>query len=297
MIAIAGIGFFLIQNKNRISSQTGKMQVAASFYPLYFFAEQIAGDKADVFNITPAGIEPHDYELTAQDIARIENSRLLILNGGGLEPWANNINQSIDSNRAIVVVAGEGWDANLIEENGQNIVVDPHVWLNPVLAKQMVNKIAGGFAEADPANRELYLANADSLKSKLSDLDKEYRSGLNNCAQRNVVASHAAFGYLAAEYGLNQVSIAGLSPDAEPSSRQLAIIIKFAKDTNVRYIFFESMVSPKLALTVAKEIGAETLLLNPLEGLSNEDLAQGKNYFTEMKANLKNLKIALQCQN
>ena len=122
-----------------------------------------------------------------------------------------------------------------------------------------------------------------------------YRQGLSNCAEKNIITSHAAFGYLATTYGLNQVSISGLSPDAEPSPQQLADIVKFAKDSHVKYIFFESLVSPKLSQAIANEVGAQTLVLNPIEGLSDEELAQGKDYFSIMRNNLKNLQTALQC--
>ena len=124
-------------------------------------------------------------------------------------------------------------------ENGKNIV-DPHIWQSPPLAKQMVDRILAGFIQIDPANSSYYQANADALKVQLDNLDKDYKQGLANCVEKNIITSHSAFGYLAAAYGLNQVSIAGLSPDAEPSSQQLADIVKFTKANNVKYIFFES---------------------------------------------------------
>lgn len=127
-------------------------------------------------------------------------------------------------------------------------------------------------------------------------LDKDYRSGLSKCNKKDIITSHAAFGYLAKEYGFNQLAIAGLSPDEEPTLQTLKNISDFAKKNNVQYIFFESLVSPKLSETIANEVGAKTLVLNPLEGLSIQDIAEGKNYFTEMRSNLNQLKIALQCQ-
>ena len=136
----------------------------------------------------------------------------------------------------------------------------------------------------------------DRFIRKLDDLDRQYRRGLANCQEKNIVTSHAAFGYLATAYGLNQVSITGLSPDAQPSPRQLADIVKFTRANNVKYIFFESLVSPKLSKTIATEIGAQTMVLNPLEGLTDEEVSQGNNYFTEMENNLANLKTALECK-
>ncbi len=286
---------FLFRQQMPIPEQGKKMQIAASFYPLYFFTAQIAGERADVFNVTPAGAEPHEYEPTAQDIARIENSNLLILNGGNLEAWGPAVRQNLDPQRTSVVVAGEGLAVRQMQENG-NIIIDPHIWLSPALAQKMADKIADGLIRIDPADADQYLVNAGSLKAKLADLDSAYKKGLAACAQKDIVTAHAAFGYLAAAYGFNQISIAGLSPDAEPSPQQLADIARFAKTRGVRYIFFESLVSPKLSETIAREVGAQTLALNPLEGLSAGESAQGKDYFSEMRNNLSNLQIALQCQ-
>ena len=294
-LLFVGVLTLIVNNIYTPTTQSSKLQVAASFYPLYYFSQQIAGDKANVLNITPAGAEPHDYEPTAQDIAQIENSKMLVLNGGGLEAWGNDIKQNLNPKNTVIVTAGEGLTNQKVMENGKNIV-DPHIWQSPPLAKQMVDRILAGFIQIDPANSSYYQANADALKVQLDNLDKDYKQGLANCVEKNIITSHSAFGYLAAAYGLNQVSIAGLSPDAEPSSQQLADIVKFTKANNVKYIFFESLISPKLSDTIATEIGAKTLVLNPIEGLTNDEIAQGKNYFTEMQNNLVNLKIALQCK-
>jgi zinc transport system substrate-binding protein len=295
VVVLALLVIFIKSNHKLGNQASGRLQVVASFYPLYFFSSEIAGDKATVTNITPAAAEPHDYEPTAGDIANIENSGLLILNGGGLEAWGENIQKNIDPKHTRVVVAGAGLTNQEITEEGEKIT-DPHIWLDPVLAQKMVDKISEGFTQADMANKDYYVSNAVALKNKLADLDTAYREGLKSCMQKNIITSHAAFGYLATQYGLNQVSIAGLSPDAEPSSKELADIAKFAKDNNVKYIFFESLVSPKLSETIAREVGAQTMVLNPIEGLTDEELAAGKTYFSEMGNNLKNLRIALECK-
>ncbi len=290
-----GLITFLVNNHQKPAIQNSKLQVTASFYPLAYFAEQIGGDRVEVTNITPAGAEPHDYETTPADMAKMENSKLVILNGGHLEAWGDNVKQNLDSQKTLIVTAGEGLTNQQVVEEGKSII-DPHVWQSPLLVKQMVDKITVGFVQVDPANKDYYLANANNLKAKLDILDQDYRKGLSNCAEKNIITSHAAFGYLATTYGLNQVSIAGLSPDAEPSPQQLADIVKFAKANNVKYIFFESLVSPKLSDTIANEVGAKTLVLNPIEGLTNDEIAQGNSYFTEMEKNLVNLKIALACK-
>ena len=294
LAGIGALGVRYFKQPDRAADQGLKLQVITSFYPLYYFAKEIGGDKAVVINITPAGAEPHDYEPTAEDIARVEKSKILILNGGGLEAWADKIRNNIDPRHTIVVIAGEGLATRQVTEEGKT-VSDPHVWLSPFLAKQMVDRIAQGFIHADPDAEDYYRTNADVLKAKLDGLDTAYRLGLSHCKTQSIVTSHAAFGYLAATYKLKQVSITGLAPDIEPSPRQLIDIVKFARENQVKYIFFESLVSPKLSQTIANEVGAQTLVLNPIEGLTNAEMAQGKNYLTEMQSNLTNLKRALQC--
>jgi len=275
-------------------SPSDKIQVSASFYPLAFFAENIGGDFAQVTNITPAGAEPHDYEPTVSDTAKIETSRLLILNGGWLEAWGDDVKKNLDPSRTVLVVAGEGLTTQHVTEDGEEII-DPHIWLDPKLAEEMVDKIALGFIAADGQHHASYEANAATLKTQLERLDQEYRDGLQNCAQNDIVTSHAAFGYLATEYHFNQIPIAGLSPDTEPSPRQLADITDFVREHDVHYIFFEDLVSPKLAQTIATETGAQTMVLSPIEGLTPDALTAGRNYFIEMERNLNHLEIALQC--
>jgi len=296
-IALLVAIIFAINNQDKSLSQTeiGKISVVTSFYPLYFFAGQIGGDKAEVVNITPAGAEPHDYEPTPQDIIRITNSKLLILSGVGLEAWGPKVAQIIDSNHTLVVNAGEGLATQELNENDQTIT-DPHIWLSPRLAQKMVDKITEGFAEVDPANADYYMQNSDALKMGLDILDREYQTGLSVCANKNIVTSHSAFSYLASDYNFNQISITGLSPDAEPSLKQLGEIAKFAKSNNVEYIFFESLVSPKLSNVVATEVGAKTMVLDPIEGLTPDAIKLGKNYIGVMRDNLANLKIALECK-
>jgi zinc transport system substrate-binding protein len=294
-VIFIGVLTLIVNNIYKPTTKSNKLQVTASFYPLYYFSQQIGGDKVNVINITPAGAEPHDYEPTAQDIAQIENSKLLVLDGTGLEAWGNSIKQNLNPKDTIVLTVGDGIINQKVMEDGQE-VIDPHIWQSPPLVKQIADKITNALIQIDPANASYYQSNAEALKSKLDDLDTRYKQGLSNCAEKNIITSHAAFGYLATAYGLNQVSIAGLSPDAEPSPQQLADIVKFAKANNVKYIFFESLVSPKLSDTIATEVGAKTLVLNPIEGLTNDEIAQGKTYFTEMQNNLTNLRIALQCK-
>lgn len=290
IIAIIIMGIFLgksiINQPKQKTLSSEKIRVVASFYPLYFFAEQIGGNKADVVNLTPFGAEPHDYEPTSMDMARIENSRILIINGN-FEPWIDKIKSNLEGKDITIVKAGEG----LFNQKAP----DPHVWLSPVLARKEVETILTVFLKTDSSNRDYYQKNANKLLLNLDDLDKKYQLGLNSCRKKNIITSHASFYYLANEYGLIQTAIAGLSPDSEPSPKQLAEIADFAIKNSIDYIFFEKLISPKLAETIADEIGAKTLLLDPLEGISQNEIESGENYFTKMEENLTNLKLALQC--
>jgi zinc transport system substrate-binding protein len=283
-------------------SQNKALQVAASFYPLAFFASEIGKEKVHVSNITPAGVEPHDYDPTPQDVVRIQESKLLIVNGAGFEPWLDKLKDELKMvtivNTAEGVAFQESTEEHAEEEEqgheGESDL-DPHIWLSPVIAKAQVDKILQGYRQVDSQNSAFYEANAEELKRRLEELDRKFEQGLRSCKQRSFVTSHAAFGYLAREYNLTQVPISGLSPDEEPSPAQLAQVTEFVKEHNIQYIFFETLVSPKLSETIAQEVGAQTLVLDPIEGLSDDDIKQGENYFTVMESNLKNLQIALEC--
>lgn len=271
----------------------GKLRVAASFYPFYFLASELGGERIEAVNMTPAGAEPHDYELSPRDIALIEQSRLLLLSGGGLESWGADVAQE----RAMgsVVYVEEGLMNRMLEEDGK-VSADPHAWLDPKLYGLMADRVADALVAADPAGADHYRNRQAELKTRLDGLDAAYRAGLETCDRREFVTSHDAFGYLALAYGLQQVALAGLSPDAEPTPKYLAEVAEFARAHDVRYIFFESLVNPELARTLAEEVGAETLTLNPLEGVSDEELALGRDYFSEMEGNLAQLRLALGCR-
>jgi len=267
------------------SSADGKISVVASFYPLAEFARQVGGDNVIVVTIVSAGTEPHDFEPTPQDIAKVNSADLFIYNGGTLDPWAAKI-------------AGEVTPAALGLNMAQKLGLDgadPHFWLDPLLAQKEAEAIRDALITADPARAGTYRQNAAAYVTKLGALDKEYASKLQSCAEREIFTSHSAFSYLAQRYNLVQSSIAGLSPDAEPSARQLAGLADNAKAKNIRYIFFETLASPKLAETLAQATGAQTLVLNPLEGLTADDVKSGRDYISVMEDNLKNLALALNC--
>lgn len=271
---------------------TGKINVVTTFYPLYEFSQRIGNEKAVVSILVPAGVEPHDWEPRPQDIIRIQSADIFVYNGAGLELYVDKILKNTGSRKLITVDSSEGIE--LINEGG---ATDPHIWLDPVMAKQQAGAIEKAFIKADPENSDYYRANARALMQDLDDLDAYISNELAPARKKVFISSHSAFGYFARRYGLKQISIAGLSPDIEPSPAKIAEIIRIARENEVKYIFFETLVSPKLSDVISKEAGAQTLVLNPIEGLSEDQIKRGENYFTLMRENVKNLKLALEVEN
>jgi len=278
-----------------IAGGRGKIAVVGTFYPLAHFAQQVGGNLVTVANITPAGAEPHDYEPTPQDIAGAYRAKVFIMNGGGVDTWAERIAPDLKA-KGVQVVDMQDTIVLSAAPSGSETTLDPHIWLDPVLSEREVGLIRDAFVKADPPNAAVYATNAASYISRLQALDGEYQAGLASCRIKDIVTSHAAFGYMAKRYGLTQIAIAGLSPDAEPSAQQMATIAQLAKKDNVKYIFFESLVSPKLAQTIATEVGAQTIAFNPLEGLTDEQISSGETYITVMQDNLDKLRLALECK-
>jgi zinc transport system substrate-binding protein len=281
--------------------QSPRITVVASFYPLAEWAAAVGGDRVAVRNLTPAGGEPHDFEPTPADLRLLREADLVLTLGAGFQPAVDRALVA-RSRRPIRFVAARGLDlrqpAAPTDEHGHgpDLAYDPHVWLDPVLARQIVLSVAGALAQADPAGRALYEAGAQAYAAKLDALDARYRRTLDTCAQRALVTSHAAFGYLAARYGLEQAAIRGISPEAEPTPRRLAALVNFVRERGVKYIFTETTVSPKVAETLARETGAKTLVLHTLEALSDQEIAQGKSYLGLMEENLGALATGLECR-
>ena len=286
-ILLFSVYLLVVKGPGVLTEKTGRLQVVVSFYPLEEFSRQVGGREVDVTSLIPAGVEPHDFEPTARDIVAIHQSDVFVYNGAGFEPWIERTLPDIQKNGVVVVNSSENIDVPMDS--------DPHIWLDPVLAHEQVDAITEGFITADPQHASIYEANATAYKKQLADLDTDFRIGLSHCATRSVVVSHEAFRYVARRYNLHVVSLSGISPDEEPSPQKMAEIVEFAKKNNIRYIFFETLVSPRLSETIAKEIGAEMLVFNPLEGLTPEEIAQGKNYISVQQENLANLEKALGC--
>lgn len=286
---------------------TGKVEVVATFFPLYDFACQVGGERVQVRCLVPPGVSVHDWEPTPQDVARVVKADIFIYNGAGLEPWVERILPEFKGKRVVKATKGLKllrFDAagNHHHETGnhQHEAVnhhhgpyDPHAWLDPVNAQHYAARIAEGLAEADPACATYYRERLAAYTSELQSLDAAYREAAANFERREIVTAHAAFGYLAARYGLRQIPVAGLSPQAEPSPARLKELVQLVREHRIRYVFFESAASPRLAETLAREAGVGSLVLSPVAGLLPEEKADGKDYITVMKENLIALRTAL----
>ncbi|WP_420791127.1 metal ABC transporter substrate-binding protein [Streptomyces sp. NRRL S-350] len=282
-------------------SGNGRLKVVASFYPMEFLAQQIGKEHVAVTDLTAAGVEPHDLELTAKQVGTVQKADA-VLYLKGLQPTVDQaVAQSsskhkIDATAASPLVdhhldegaAGEDHGADGHKHEGP--AGDPHIWLDPARYAAIARSVGAGFAEADPAHAEDYRKNTDELVTRLTALDQDFRAGLKDTTTKTFVTSHAAFGYLADHYGLTQVAINGVDPESEPTPARLAEVQKAAKDNGVTTIFFETLVSPKLADTVAKDLGLKTAVLDPLEGVKDPSK---DDYLTVMKQNLANLRAAL----
>jgi len=261
----------------------GKTTVVAAFYPLAFVAEEIGGPKVDVANLTPAGAEPHDIELTPGDVARIQTTDVVLYLSHGFQPAVEQAVAGTHGKR-IDVLAGIGLRRGVGDEAGKT---DPHVWLDPVLFARIVKRIGSALGRSSQAS---------GLAARVLALDGAYRKGLAHCARQDFVTSHAAFGYLAARYHLHQIPITGIDPESEPSPKRLAELIALVKREHVKTVFFERLVSPRLAETVARDAGAKTAVLDPIEGLTSSEQAHGDDYLTLMRRNLRELRGALGCR-
>ena len=303
------IGCFIIlsgcSNGKQVSDEkekedTEKLQIITTFYPMYYFTKQITGNLANVEILIPNGVEPHDWEPTSKDMINMQESDVFIYNSHYFETWTEKVLDSIDTSNLKVVEASKGiglMDTNAEEDQhdheGSEATKDPHVWLSPVLAQKEVDNIAKAIEKADPKNKEQYEKNADSLKAKLTDLDRLYKETIDKAPRKEFVTQHAAFGYLAKQYGLTQIPIAGLSPDVEPTLAKLAELTEMMKKKKINVVYFEELTSPKVAKTLANETGAKTEVLNPLEGLTKDEQEQGLDYIGVMEKNLEALKLSL----
>ena len=262
-------------------SASGSRRVAAAFYPIAYATERVAPD-ADVENLTPAGAEPHDLELSARDVEHVRDADTVLYFGEGFMPALEQAVEGDD--RAVDLLSGQKLQQGI--EAGES-VPDPHVWLDPNRYADIVRMIADTLGNP---------ASGDQMIAQLRRLDRQFRTGLAQCRRREIVTSHAAFGYLAHAYGLVQIPLTGVSPEAEPSAKAIEALVHEVEQRKATTVFFETLVSPKLAETVAREAGVQTAVLDPIEGLTKDEVAGGANYFSVMRANLAALRKALGCR-
>ena len=281
-----------------VGSEPAPIQVVTTLYPLEYFTQRIAGDAAEVVNLISPGVSSHDFEPTPADIRQLQAASLIIYNGSGLEPWVDRAIHAIGSGERTVLEASLGLAKAALDghEDGEGSGgLDPHVWLDPLIAMDQVDLIREGVSQARPDISGILAENADALTRDLRMLHLGFETGLANCRLRQFVTAHAAFGYLAQRYGLIQVPISGISPEAVPSPGDLAGLADIVRDLGVTYVMVEPITSPKLAETLADEADAAILTLHPLASLTLEESKRGETYLSLMEVNLANLRTALEC--
>lgn len=276
-----------------------KIHVSASFYPLAFFAQQVGGDYVDVESVIPTGIEPHDFEPTPEMLVQIHDSDLFVYNGVGFDPWAETMEQELINGGGYLFEASQFVDLQMrtaVEENESPVITwDPHFWLDPLRVKRIVDALNTALSELDPAHATQYAVQATAFSAQLDELHFIYEKTLEICTKKEFLVSHEAFAYLADRYGLTVFSIAGLSPHDEPSLKELEELVSFITEKEISVIYVEPLETMEFAETLSEETGAALHLLNPIEGLTEEEKAAGENYMTLMEDNLESLKLGLNC--
>lgn len=297
-----------------------KVSVVTSFYPVQFVTERVAGDNAEITNLTAPGGEPHDLELSPRQVADVQDADLVVYQGGFQTAVDEAVDQAdrakgttVDSADGVTLIEEadeeghseeeghahedeahdhadeEGHDHESHDHGG----VDPHVWLDPKNLEPVTEHVRDALVEIDPDHADEYRANAEALLGDLATLDEDLTTGLADCTIRDIVTSHAAFAYLAQAYDLRQVPIAGIDPGTEPSAAQLAEISDLVEADGITTVFTETLVSPAVANTVAREAGVETATLDPIEGLTEE--TSDEDYLSIMRTNLATLQKANDC--
>jgi zinc transport system substrate-binding protein len=301
------------EKKDGPATDAGKLKVITTLFPLYDFARNVGGDAAHVTLLLPPGLEPHSFEPKPGDVLRVNNADIFIYTGKEMEPWVENILKSIDSKKLLVVNAskdiallasigsGHGHGAHghseTVERQHAEGRLDPHIWLDFTRAQKMVENIRDGFISKEPSKKDFFTKNAAQYDARLSSLDREFKAGLADCRHRLFVhGGHFAFNYLAKRYNLDYVSAYEGSPDSEPSPRKIMELKKLVKDNGVKYIYYEELITPRIAEVVARETGCELLFLHGAHNISRDDLEKGATFISLMEQNLANLRKGLECR-
>lgn len=289
--------FSSVQNlyaQNPVSNSTlqleinSKLKVVSSFFPIDQFVEKVGGEAIERMLLIPKGVEPHDYEPTIKDIQRVDSADVLVYNGLGFENWIGKMSnpQKID--------ASNGLNASYLDE--RNMTFDPHVWLDPLLAKKQVENIRDGLIMIDPNHKDIYVNNSNNFLNELDNLDEKIRTDLESCKKKDFITFHNSFSYFAKQYGLNQHSISNTDPESEVTPARLTEIINIAKTLGIQVIYSEELVDPRQATVIAQEVpDGKVLALSPIEGLSENEQKAGLGYIDKMNDNINNLMVGLQC--
>ena len=293
------------QKKEQTPAELQKLQVITTLFPVYDFTRNVAGDKAHVILLLPPGVEAHSFEPKPGDILKISSAGLLIYTGMYMEPWIENILKGIDNKNLLVVDTSRGitlresvddMDDHGHKEKHGHEKLDPHIWLDITNAQKMVDNILEGLSRKDPANSNYYTKNAEAYKAKLDEIDKKYRDTLSTCKQKVFIhGGHFAFGYLAKRYGLNYMAAYKGSPDAEPTPRRITELKKMLKTYDIKYIYYEELITPRVAEVVSKETGAALLKIHGAHNVSKEEMDKGITFLGIMEDNLKSLQKGLGC--
>lgn len=282
----------------------GKKQVYASVFPIYSLAKEIAGENVDLHCLVPSGGEPHDWEPSPKDMAKLEDCDLLIISGAGMEPWLEAVKASLGDKMPAICDTSEGIELIEFHEDGEDNdqehhhgAYDPHLWLNPENAKLQMQNISNALRTLDSVDAETILKNYQDSEKKIDALDQQYQNAKAQWMRNDIVVMHEAFGYLCQAYGLEQIPLEGINADAEPSPAKMAELSKYIQDHDVKAIFAEPLLSDKTAQTLVNETGVLLLVLDPFEGMTQENIDAGMNYYSVMESNLKNLNIALGAEN
>jgi zinc transport system substrate-binding protein len=293
VIVLVGIiaGFSLL---NSPPSSGKTLKVLATFYPLYDFAKNVGGDKINASILVPETIDVHDFDPTPSSIALVASADVLIYNGAGLETWITSIVDAADNPNLKLVDSSAGIQLLQVAPQFQssNQIYDPHIWLSPVLVKQQVNNILNGLIEADPENSQYFTQNAQAYQSKLDDLNSQIKIATTNTKTRLFVTFHEAFAYFAKEYNLTQIPIAGPFQE-EPTANDIQNVINAINENHLLYVGYESLENPEIPQRISSETSATLILMNPIEGLTPEEKAAGKDYIILMQENLSNIVLAL----
>lgn len=288
-----------------LGRQAPPLRIMTSVFPLKEFAQAVVGPRGEVSLLLPPGAEIHTWQPRPSDIFRLSSADLFITIGSGLEPWADDILRSIknpdlrvlEASRGLLLLAEEHPDDEPREQDHEHSGVDPHIWLDLANDQIIVDKIVDALAGLDPENASLFEQNGTLYKAKLKSLDERFKQGLLNCRHSTLIlGGHAAFGYLARRYGLEQVALYGFNPEAKPTPRQLIKVVRLAREKGIKAVFFERQLSHEMAEVIAKEVGARTFVLNSGANLSSYEVSSGLTFLEIMENNLENLRNGLSCR-